>query len=388
MRKLTKLFSLLAVLAIASPVLAEDPKVTFSGLVDTYFSMNITNMSNDATGTTNGIFYPFNAQDNSYTLGLAELGTTVKAGDATLNLVLAAGEAAEALSFLSAPYDHQWGQIHVMAANLSITKDIWTFGFGKFMTWMGNEVVESKANMNYSRSILFYGIPLYHTGFSVGVAPDSQFAATAYVVDGWNNSGSYDTSSPGGNPDYFVPFAGEKTIGLQLKAMPTDSGFTAILNAIYGPEPSLAGTPIPDMPTLVGEIILSYAVSSQFTVVLDAQMGMQTPGEDTYPGMDAASYIGAALYGKLALEEGWGIALRLEEVIDNGTSLIGGGVANGPSAEYREVTLTVENQLTPNVLARLEGRMDMDLFDGDSTTAYAAGDGNQITATGSMVFSF
>jgi hypothetical protein len=377
---MTKLFSLLAVLAIASPVLAEDPKVTFSGLVDTYFSYNVTNSSNAAAGMGNGVLYGFNTMDSTYTLGLAELGAKVVAGEATVNVLLATGEAADVLS-LTLPYQQQWGDVHVMAANLALTKDIWTFTFGKFMTWMGNEVVESKANMNYSRSILFFGIPLYHMGFSIGVAPDSQFGASVFVTNGWNRDYAYavDTTN-----DPVAPFGGEKTFGLQAKFAPADTGFTAVLNTIYGPEPY---TGLVDLPSFVGELILSYTVD-KFTFALDSQIGMTMPVEDTYGAGPHPHYYGFALYGKVALEQGWGIALRLEEVVDHGSFLLTGAGTDLIGYEFREATLTVENQLTPNVLARLEGRLDMDVMDGNNLPVYAGGEESQITATGSMVFSF
>jgi len=341
--------------------------VTFTGGVDAYYSLNITNMSNDASGSGNGLLYGFNTVDNSYTLGLAEIATKATMGEASANIVAFFGEAG-----MIAVLDPSFipSQFALMAANISVTKDIWTFGFGKYMTWVGNEVVESYLNMNYSRSILFFGIPLYHTGFSIGVAPDSQFAATAYFVNGWNNQNANVFSSA------------EKTMGLQVKFMPADTGFTAILNGIYGPEPFGAYA----VPTAVGELILSYTTDI-FTFALDSQIGMNMPSEDVYGAGPHPHYYGFALYGKAALEGGWGIALRLEEVVDHGSTLIGGGTSL-LGYEYREVTLTIENKVTSNMLARLEGRMDMDVMDGSGTAAYAGGEDNQFTVTASTAFFF
>jgi hypothetical protein len=373
MRKLTKMFGLAVAFAVVgAPAFADEaPTVSFSGGVDTYYSLNITNMSNDVAGNGNGALYGFTTVDNSYTLGLAELATKAKMGDASANIVAYFGEGAGiALLDPSFPSPGSLTQVGLMSANLSITKEIWTFTFGKFMTWMGNEVVESWLNMNQSRSVLFFGIPLYHTGFSVGVAPDSQFAATAYVVNGWNNQNAYSFAS------------GEKTLGLQAKFMPADTGFTAILNGIYGPEP-FGGYATP---TAVGELILSYTVD-KLTFVLDSQIGMNMPSEDVYGAGPHPHYYGFALYGKADLGEGWGIALRLEEVVEHASSLIGGGT-NLLGYEYREATLTIESKVTSNMVARLEGRVDMDVMNGSGTAAYAGGEDNQITVTGSTAFFF
>jgi hypothetical protein len=366
------LFGFLAAFAllVSGPAKAEDPTVSFSGLVDTYYTFNFANDAASLNGRGNTPvptkpfgFYPFNPSDNSFTLGLAKLGASITAGDVSGNIVLMYGESATALSLGDGV-----GDLHLMAANVTYTKDKWAFTFGKFMTWVGNEVVETNANMNYSRSILFYGIPLFHTGLSIAVTPDDQFGATLFVTNGWNTQYSY-----------FGANFGEKTFGLQLKFNPAESNLGIVLNGAYGPEPYGAG----GLPTLIGEAIFTYQASEQFTVAADLQMGMQTPESG-----DSASYIGAALYGKLALENGWGIALRLENVIDNGTTLLLSEGTTDMAAEYREVTLTVENQITPNMLARLEGRMDMDYFDGAAVPAYAGGEESQFTLTASTVFSF
>ncbi|HVZ79170.1 MAG TPA: outer membrane beta-barrel protein [bacterium] len=376
MKKTIKLFSLLASIALSGlsvPALADDaaaPKVTVGGLVDTYYSYNFTNSANNVNGAGNGSLYGFPVSDDDYTLGLAELNTKITAGDASANIVLMYGQTAAAL--YGVDYTANWeGGLAVSSANLTITKGQWTFMFGKYMTWVGNEVVESNLNMNYSRSILFYAIPLYHTGFSVGVAPSEQFGITAYVNNGWNEtSSSYSYN--------------DKTFGLQAKITPAESNLSIILNGVFGPEPFGAV----DLPTLVAEAIISYSGIKDFTLVLDSQFGNQTPKVG-----DAASYLGFALYGQLMLSDGWGLALRLEEVMNNGTDLLlGDGSSSGPGgiqAEYREATLTVQNQLTPNVLARLEGRFDTYLKGGVAQTAFGNGNADsQVTATGSMVFSF
>jgi Putative beta-barrel porin-2, OmpL-like. bbp2 len=244
---------------------------------------------------------------------------------------------------------------------------------------VGNEVVESNANWNYSRSILFYGIPLYHTGLSVGFTPSSQFAITGYVVDGWNNS----FSNSGNGIFQLYDYLGEKTYGLQVKINPAGSKLGIVLNGIYGPDPYGYDD---NTPTLVSEAILSYPISDKFAMCLDSQFGLQTPPG----GGDSASYLGFALYGQLTMEQGWGAALRLEDVMNNGTDLLlTDGSTPSVQAQYQEVTLTLQNQMTPNVLARLEGRFDTQLLDGTAVDVYANNlASSQVTGTASMVFSF
>src|SRR5437773_172971 len=46
------------------------------------------------------------------------------------------------------------------------------FDIGKFVTWNGAEVIESKDNWNYTRSIQFgFAIPFYHTGVRATISP-------------------------------------------------------------------------------------------------------------------------------------------------------------------------------------------------------------------------
>src|SRR6185369_2857496 len=131
------------------------------------------------------------------TLGLAEISAVATQGQGSAHVVLAYGQEIN-LGLATLGWD-------VLQAYVSYNPGEFTFNFGRFATWMGNEVIESKGNWNYSRSLLFwYTIPLWHTGFSAAYnSPDSKFGVTGYVTDGWNNVFASNKQM-------------EKTIGLQL----------------------------------------------------------------------------------------------------------------------------------------------------------------------------
>jgi len=60
--------------------------------------------------------------------------------------------------------------------------------FGKFVTPMGAEVIESKDNWNYSRSLLFtYAIPFYHFGLRAKYAFSDKYSLTGFLTNGWND---------------------------------------------------------------------------------------------------------------------------------------------------------------------------------------------------------
>ena len=59
--------------------------------------------------------------------------------------------------------------------------------FGEFVTSAGAEVIETKDNWNYSRSLLFaWAIPYYHFGLRATM-PAGKFTGGFQLVNGWNN---------------------------------------------------------------------------------------------------------------------------------------------------------------------------------------------------------
>jgi hypothetical protein len=101
------------------------------------------------------------------------------------------------------------------------------------------------------------------------------------------------------------------------------------------------------------------------------------------------------LYGKLKISDDWDVALRLEELESSNNWLYNSGVPTAignPYVERREVTLTISNKVTKNLLLRLEGRYDMGYTGGTMDSSpdgpFVAGSGDQLTGTGSAVLSF
>jgi hypothetical protein len=84
---------------------------------------------------------------------------------------------------------------HIQQAYLSwMAGDNLVLDFGKFVTPIGAEVIESQYNWNYSRSILFgFAIPFYHTGLRASYAASDQLSLGGYIVNGWNNT--FETNS-------------------------------------------------------------------------------------------------------------------------------------------------------------------------------------------------
>jgi hypothetical protein len=77
---------------------------------------------------------------------------------------------------------------HIQQAYLSGTRDKFTLDFGKFVTPIGAEVIETKDNWNYSRGLLFnLAIPFYHMGARGTYVINDKATIAGYLVNGWNN---------------------------------------------------------------------------------------------------------------------------------------------------------------------------------------------------------
>src|SRR5258708_34677439 len=122
---------------------------------------------------------------------------------------------------------------------------------GKFVTPVGDEVIESKGNFNYSRGLLFsWAIPYFHFGASAKYAFNSKFAVTGYVVNGWNNSIDNNTG---------------KTVGFSAAWTP-NAKFSIIETYLGGPEQSndnkdwrhLSDTVITYNPTAKLSLVANY----------------------------------------------------------------------------------------------------------------------------------
>ncbi len=167
--------------------------VTLSGFGDFYYGYDYNHPFNNLAGLRS-----FEAPTNGFNFNMAEL-ILDKAGDTTsmenrLGYHISAGYGYGAkivngsdntgfgdgsnffVKEAYASYIFPWGK------GLTVT-------VGKFVTPMGAEVIESNANWNYTRGLLFdYAIPFFHVGASAKYVFNPKWAVTGYLVNGWNNT--------------------------------------------------------------------------------------------------------------------------------------------------------------------------------------------------------
>jgi Putative beta-barrel porin-2, OmpL-like. bbp2 len=166
--------------------------ITFSGFGDVYYGYDPNHpFNNDA-----GLRF-FEEPTNTFAFNMAEL-ILDKAADATsaesrlgYHVSAGYGQAAKIINGSDLPFG-DGSNFFLKEAYLDylfpVGKGL-TLTVGKFVTPMGAEVIESNANWNYTRGILFnYAIPLFHFGANLKYAFNSKWALTGYLVNGWNNT--------------------------------------------------------------------------------------------------------------------------------------------------------------------------------------------------------
>jgi len=221
-----------------------------------------------------------------------------------------------------------------------------TLDMGKFVTHMGLEVIESKDNWNYTRSLLFCcAIPYYHSGVRANYAISDLFFVNGYVYNGWNN---------------VIENNGMKTYGAQIGITPIKM-LPIVLNWI-GPE---------TVDTVyekrnVFDAIVSLNLSDALSFAVNYDYGTQKSLAVGTVG-DTQTYSGIAGYARAAMGNN-AVAVRYEYVSDKDNVMF--ATAAGGS-KVQEVTVTGETKVGGNLLLRLEYRHDMadkDIFEKEGAT--------------------
>jgi len=241
--------------------------------------------------------------------------------------------------------------------------------FGKFVTLLGNEVIDAPGNWNYSRSYLFsYAIPFTHTGALLSytwLKPDDKNAPFGLdtqlaVVNGWDNVEDNNSGKT------FMGRVGVQFLGGKLT-------FSTI--AIGGPERPSDNS---DYRWVVDEII-TWNVTDKLSLAFEGVYGREdinkrgTFASFTGTALDrgAFDWWGGALYAKYQWTPHFSTAGRAEYFSDVGGSRLGGasGVdalaspAGGPalrdSVDVQSYTLSMQlDQVWKNLTPRLEFRYD------------------------------
>jgi putative OmpL-like beta-barrel porin-2 len=269
---------------------------------------------------------------------------------------------------------------------------------GKFTTFLGYEVIESPANLNFSRGLLFTdAIPLTNTGVYADYKFNSTFEAKLAVVDGWNSS----VSSPNGGGgagstdaqnDY--PFGGKAIMGqLNINAPGGNANITQsfiyspsgepnnntafVNNTAFGRGTTQAGddngpVAVYDIwgnwnPTFVKDsaLLLGFNVDFGYNGASGEPAQTITPGvagaaaTNTLVGAvnDSNTWYGVALYASYKLTKVVTLSARGEYLHEDASDAPKFGIVGVDQDDFSE-TLTATFNIWDNLLTRVEYRFD------------------------------
>lgn len=381
--------------------------VTLSGFGDVYYGYDYNHPGDNQAG-----FRSFEYPTNGFNFNMAEL-ILDKAPDATTSdsrlgyhISAGYGTAAQVVNCSDRPFT-DCGNFYLKEAYLSYLAPIGkglTITVGKFVTPMGAEVIESNANWNYTRGLLFdYAIPFFHFGANAKYAFNSKWALTGYLVNGWNNTNiAHDVS--GGSSGL--------TYGASLAFTPT-AKWSVTENYFAGPVVDFYPTESPNLTVndwkQISDTVIGYTPNTKWAFQVNGDYGFG-PRSYTYgacstgstgvtgdatvqpeasiaycPTSPTETWWGAAGYAKYTLSPKTNFAARYEYYEDpNGYT----GLLFGDHGHAQEVTGTYSYNLTSALLVRGEYRYDfagVPIFATGSDSRFVK---EQNTAYISFVYSF
>jgi hypothetical protein len=345
-----------AVAAPMAPAPAEKPwyqALTLEGLVDAYYMLNLGHLDSGADSLTPPAFRNFDVQSNSFTLNYAKVGLGFSADPVSFRLDLGYGATGAIINLASGgesiidpmapgialPLYLPAFIVQQAFASLALGGKL-TLDMGKFVTTAGAEVIEANKNWLYSRSLLFFTIPLVHTGLRANLKVNDMVSLQASVVNGINND-------PDNNAN--------KTVGasVTITPLPTTSLIATTYIGKRGPQGAEGDT------VAYVDFVAAHSISDKIGLNLNVD----------YVRIASGNYlVGGSAMGRFVLHENAVLAARGEVISNKGaTTLIG---APGLDTMVYEGTLGVGFPFAKHFEARVEARGDFaadPIFNGEDS---------------------
>ena len=272
----------------------EESSFQLSGYVDAYYQANFTNSTSEAE-TPLAFGSSFTGLTNTFGIGNVNLLAEKSLGKVGFVGQIGFGPRAVEGNGDSNGSDFLGDNFATTIQQLYVTyspSEAVTFTLGNFGTFVGYEVIDASANMNYSMSYLFSNGPFYHTGAKVDFAITEGFGAMVGVFN--------DTDSK------FDAIEG-KHVGGQLSA--EVGGLGAYFNVLYGKD-NYGEDEVPSDDD-INELQLDLTATMQISETF--MLGLNASNYATYAdGEEAGGFFGTALYATLAASEGFDLSLRGE----------------------------------------------------------------------------
>src|SRR5437868_2724691 len=314
--------------------------MSFSGFVDVYYEQNF----NNPAGQANGLRF-FDGATNQFGLNLAEFvvdkapdpsnsrtGYHVAFGFGQAMNTINGSEPKGGLAFDQYLKEAYFSYLAPVGKGLQV--DV-----GKFVTPAGAEVIETKDNWNYSRSLLFsYAIPYYHFGMRAKYAFNEKYALTGYFVNGWNNV--IDNNSG-------------KTYGLSFGWNPNKK-FGVTQTYLAGPEENAVNSNLRQL----SDTVITYSPTSRLSFMVNGDYGRgdrfvadATLNTLSHP----VFWTGVGGYIKYAFTSTSAFSTRYEYYDDHDGFTTGTLIPT----HFNEFTTTFEKLMAHHIISRFEFRRDM-----------------------------
>ena len=214
--------------------------IKFRGWVEGYYVVNLNHLRRDVANANQGSSAiqsrdltiegrTFDVHSNSLSMNLAEieLEKVPSRGGVGFKVDLASGDTQDIIvdtikfgnpTSVSA-FDKTFQ--HASLSYMAPVGQGMRFDFGKFVTHIGGETIESIKNRNFSHSFFYtYAIPFQDTGIRMNYAFNPKIYTEVYVLNGWNVTSDNNSG---------------KTYGFSVGATP-NSKFNLYANYLGGPE--------------------------------------------------------------------------------------------------------------------------------------------------------
>ncbi|MDR0534677.1 MAG: porin [Verrucomicrobiales bacterium] len=246
------------------------------------------------------------------------------------------------------------------------------FKVGKFVTWLGYEVIERPSNLNITYGNLFQNmIPLYHTGVSAEYKVNDSISTGLAIVNGYNSDSNngYDNSGDG--------------YGMEAKIAYTNPGgnFT-VQDAVYYSWDSsgeVYGTSSsgPNGNVFINDVVANWTpkfANGKLLLGLNGDFGYADVSQTT---TNSDTWFGVAGYAKYQFTDIFSLAGRVDYIHDSDSAAFFSKFQPFTgNADVWSVTLTAGFNLAENLTLRAEYRLDLgDDIQVDGTTGdYASSD--------------
>ena len=328
--------------AAPSPSLAD--MLTAAGLdVHGYVDAAYSWLSGTGTFTSGTPDRVFDTEANSFNLHQAALTVDYLPKDGFGGLVnLTAGRDARVIY----SYGESTSNFDLTQAYAQYAHGPLTLIGGKFVTLAGAEVINSTADTNYSRSILFgYAIPFSHTGVRVVYAATSEISITVGLNNGWDQLQSAQKQK---TAEAAVTFTPNTALSFIV------DGYSGVTN--IAPSGVSSGFPLGTQGRRdLIDGVATWNATSKLTLILNADWADQVHGAVRTDGsLGTATWDGVAGYANYQLDPQWAVSVR-GEVFDDKDGYRT-GIAGGQT--WSEGTVTLRYLPNAHVELRAEGRYD------------------------------